>query len=179
MFRKLTRNRPWFAGLALTLGVAALGMTYNPAQARTSFGADRVARAESLAAALAAFTEAAKTCDLDETREAFEAAESVWNAVEIDIQFASVERYNFFEHVYLEDRVARGTGLEGDPAESCENMVALARADVALTNAVTAYVEAPTPTTAKALQDQIDVAEQAFVGQYWGTPALVEFLDSL
>jgi hypothetical protein len=383
MFRKLTRNRPLFAGLALTLGIAALGVTYNPAQARTSFGADRVARAESLAAALAAFTEAARTCDLDKTREAFEAAESVWNAVEIDIQFASVERYNFFEHVYLEDRVARGTGLEGDPAESCENMVALAegqeetwaeivgflasspedspvfndvatlravnqgirlaraaidgypeavpqtpmtapdpaaakehwlefvadyptaraliefrnpelateidglvaavtaafdasqapgypgasealaalsprytlgitlhsatgrghapsrpefdptdpftegtigdiltavegmrqnvelgtaegaaaaqalydehvrlslsfktggalaRADVALTNAVTAYVEAPTPATAKALQDQINVAEQAFVGQYWGTPALVDFLESL
>src|SRR5581483_12011972 len=53
---------------------------------------------------------------------------SVWNAVEIDVQFSSVERYNFFEHVYLEDRVARGTGLEGDPVESCENMVSFAEA---------------------------------------------------
>ena len=123
MFRKLTRNRPLFAGLALTLGVGALGMTYNPAQAKTSFGADRVARAERLAAELDAFTEAARTCDLDKTREAFEELESVWNAVEIDIQFSSVERYEFFEHVYLEDRVARGTGLEGDPVEPCDVMV--------------------------------------------------------
>jgi hypothetical protein len=87
-----------------------------------------VARAERLAAELDAFTEAAKTCDLDTTREAYEALESVWNAVEIDVQFSSVERYNFFEHVYLEDRVARGTGLEGDPVESCGHMVAFAKA---------------------------------------------------
>ena len=115
-----TRKRTLFAGLALTIGVSALGISYNPAQARTSLGDNRVARAEALAAELDAFTEAAKTCDLDTTREAYEALESVWNAVEIDVQFSSVERYNFFEHVYLEDRVARGTGLEGDPVEPCE-----------------------------------------------------------
>jgi hypothetical protein len=120
------RKRTLFAGLALTMGVSALGIIYNPAQAKTSLGDNRVARAEALAAELAAFTEAAKTCDLDTTREAYEALESVWNSVEIDVQFSSVERYNFFEHVYLEDRVARGTGLEGDPVESCDAMVALA-----------------------------------------------------
>ena len=121
-----TRKRTLFTGLALTIAVSALGISYNPAQAKTSLGDNRVARAEALAAELDAFTEAAKTCDLDTTRQAFEAMESVWNAVEIDVQFSSVERYNFFEHVYLEDRVARGTGLEGDPVEPCDVMVALA-----------------------------------------------------
>jgi hypothetical protein len=127
----LTRNRLLFAGVAVALGASALGLAYNSAQARTSFGENRVARAEALAAELDAFTEAAQTCDLDTTREAFEALESVWNAVEIDIQFPSPERYMFFEHVYLEDRVARGTGLEGDPAEPCDVMVALAEEQAA------------------------------------------------
>lgn len=129
MSRTITRRRKTiYAGLAAALAAAGLGVAYNPAQAATSLGENRVARAERLAAELDAFTEAAKTCDLDTTREAYEALESVWNAVEIDVQFSSVERYNFFEHVYLEDRVARGTGLEGDPVEPCENMVAFAEA---------------------------------------------------
>jgi hypothetical protein len=129
MSRKLSRNRAMFAGLALTVGVATLGVAYNPAQAdppSAGFGKNRVARAKRLATELAAFTKAAKTCDLDTTREAFEDLESVWNAVEIDVQFNSPERYMFFEHVYLEDRVARGTGLEGDPVEPCDVMTTLA-----------------------------------------------------
>ncbi len=129
MSRTITRRRKAiYAGLAAALAAAGLGVAYNPAQAATSLGENRVARAERMAAELDAFTDAAKTCDLDTTREAYEALESVWNAVEIDVQFSSVERYNFFEHVYLEDRVARGTGLEGDPVEPCESMVAFAEA---------------------------------------------------
>ena len=129
MSRTITRRRKTiYVGLAAALTAAGFGVAYNPAQAATSLGENRVARAERLAAELDAFTEAARSCDLDTTREAYEALESVWNAVEIDVQFSSVERYNFFEHVYLEDRVARGTGLEGDPVESCENMVAFAEA---------------------------------------------------
>ena len=72
------------------------------------------------------YTEAAKTCDLDLTREAFEDAESVWNAVEIDIQFPSPERYMFFEHVYLQDRVVVGLGLEGDAPDDCATRVKMA-----------------------------------------------------
>jgi hypothetical protein len=131
-----TRNRTLFAGVAMAVSASSLGLAYNPAQAVTSYGANRVARAERLAAELAAFTEAAKTCDLDTTREAYEKLESVWNAVEIDVQFASVERYNFFEHVYLENRVAEGTGLEGAPVESCETMVALAQGQATTWNEV-------------------------------------------
>lgn len=129
--RMSVRTRTTVAGLAVALGASALGLASNPAEAATSFGADRVARAERLGAELAGFTEAAKTCDLDTTREAYENLESVWNAIEVDVQFSSVERYNFFEHVYLEDQVARATGLEGDPVASCETMVALAEAQAA------------------------------------------------
>jgi hypothetical protein len=126
MSRTLTRNRAVFAGLVLALGATSLGLNYNPAQARTSFGDNRIARATGMGAELDRFVDAAKTCDLDTVREGYEDLESHWNSVEIDIQFPSVERYNFFEHVFLEDRVARGTGLEGEPVEPCETMVALA-----------------------------------------------------
>ena len=122
---RFRRNRAVFAGLVVAVGATTLGLSYT-AQARTSFGDNRVARATGMAAELNRFIEAAKTCNLDATREAYENLESHWNAVEIDIQFPSVERYDFFEHVFLEDRVARGTGLEGDPVEPCVTMVALA-----------------------------------------------------
>ena len=136
----LRRNRTLFAGLVLSLGLGSLGLAYNPAQARTSFGENRVARAEALAAELDTFTAAAETCDLDATREAFENLESVWNTVEIDVQFNSPERYIFFEHVYLEDRVARGTGLEGDPVEPCDVMVALAKEQAATWDEVVTFL---------------------------------------
>ena len=55
----------------------------------------------------------------------------------------------------------------------------LARADVNLTTAVNNYVAAQTPATAKALNDQINVAEQIFIGQYWGDPALVEYMSDI
>jgi hypothetical protein len=144
MSRTLSRNRAMFAGLALTVGVATLGVAYNPAQAGppgSGFGKDRVARAKRLATELAAFTKAAKTCDLDTTREAFEDLETVWNAVEIDVQFNSPERYMFFEHVFLEDRVARGTGLEGDPVEPCDVMVPLAEEQATTWTEVVAFLK--------------------------------------
>jgi hypothetical protein len=55
----------------------------------------------------------------------------------------------------------------------------LTRADVALTNAVNNYVAEQTEVTTKALRDQINVAEQIFVGQYWGDPALVEYMSDI
>src|ERR1044072_2279985 len=124
---RMSRHRTLTAGLVATLSVATLGVVYNPAQARTSFGDNRVARAVGFADELRRFTATAQTCNLDATREAYEDLESHWNAVEIDIQFPSPERYNFFEHIYLETRVAEGTGLEGDPVEPCVTMVALAK----------------------------------------------------
>ena len=128
MSRTITRRRKaLLAGLAVALGVTGLGLSYNPAEAGVSLGPNRVARAQRMASELASFTAAAKTCRLDSIRVAYEALESIWNAVEIDIQFNSSERYNFFEHVYLEDRVARGTGLEGDPVEPCAAMVGFAK----------------------------------------------------
>jgi hypothetical protein len=50
---------------------------------------------------------------------------------------------------------------------------------VALTNAVNNYVAEQTEVTTKALRDQINVAEQIFVGQYWGDPALVEYMSDI
>jgi hypothetical protein len=133
------RKRAVFAGLAVALGASTLG---GMAQARTSFGADRNERAAALGAALAAYTEAAKTCDLDVTREAYQAAETVFNAVEIDHQFASPERYQFFEHIYIQDQVPSGLGLEGDDPYDCAEIVRLAEEQAAAWAEIMAYLAA-------------------------------------
>ena len=51
----------------------------------------------------------------------------------------------------------------------------LTRANVAFETALANYVAAQTPETTKALQDALNIVEQIFVGQYWGTPELVQF----
>ncbi|HEV3365221.1 MAG TPA: hypothetical protein VG795_13960 [Acidimicrobiia bacterium] len=116
------------AGLAVAVGASTLG---GFALAHTSYGADRVERAAALGAALDAYTEVARGCDLDATREAYWNAEEVFNAVEIDHQFASPERYMFFEHVYIQDQVPSGLGLEGDEPYDCATIVRLAEEQAA------------------------------------------------
>ena len=51
----------------------------------------------------------------------------------------------------------------------------LTRADAAMTTAVNNYAAEQTPVTEKALRDALNIVEQIFVGQYWGTPELVAF----
>jgi hypothetical protein len=129
MSRK-TRNRA-LAGLAAALGVSILGASLNSASAVTSYGATPVARAEALAAALDAYTTAVQTCDLNTAREAYQDAETVFNAVEIDHQFLSPEQYMFFEHVYIQDQVPSGLGLEGDDPYDCATNTRLAEEQAA------------------------------------------------
>ncbi|MEW6476447.1 MAG: CHRD domain-containing protein [Actinomycetota bacterium] len=50
-------------------------------------------------------------------------------------------------------------------------------ADVDLTEAVNEYAAAQTAETAQALIDQLLLAEQVLVGQYWGTPELEQFYE--
>ncbi len=129
MSRK-TRNSA-FAGLAVALGISVLGATFNPASAITSYGATPVERANALATALAAYTEAVKTCDLNTAREAYQDAETVFNAVEIDHQFLSPEHYMFFEHIYIQDQVPSGLGFEGDEPYDCATNTRLAEEQAA------------------------------------------------
>jgi hypothetical protein len=84
-----------------------------------------------LATALDAYTEAVKTCDLNTAREAYQAAETVFNAVEIDHQFLSPEHYMFFEHIYIQDQVPSGLGLEGDEPYDCATNTRLAEEQAA------------------------------------------------
>jgi len=126
MFRT-TRTRALLAGLAVTVGVASLGGSlFNPVQAVTSYGATPVERAQALGAALDAYTEAVRSCDLNTAREAYQVAETVFNAVEIDHQFLSPEQYMFFEHIYIQDQVPSGLGLEGDDPYDCATLERLA-----------------------------------------------------
>ncbi|HYH51954.1 MAG TPA: hypothetical protein VEG38_20605 [Acidimicrobiia bacterium] len=135
---RITRNRVLLAGLAVAMGASTLG---GLALARTDgYGADRVERAAALGAALDAYTEVARGCDLDATREAYWDAEEVFNAVEIDHQFASPERYMFFEHVYIQDQVPSGLGLEGDEPYDCATIVRLAEEQAAAWDEVTEYL---------------------------------------
>jgi hypothetical protein len=48
---------------------------------------------------------------------------------------------------------------------------------VAFETALANYVAAQTPETTKALLDALLIVEQIFVGQYWGTPELVQYYD--
>jgi hypothetical protein len=135
---RFSRNRVLLAGLAVAMGASTLG---GLALARTDgYGADRLERAAALGAALDAYTEVARGCDLDATREAYWDAEEVFNAVEIDHQFASPERYMFFEHVYIQDQVPSGLGLEGDEPYDCATIVRLAEEQAAAWDEVTEYL---------------------------------------
>jgi len=134
---RVTRKRALFAGLAVAVGASTFG---GFALAHTSYGADRNERAQALAAALDAYTEVARGCDLDATREAYWDAEEVFNAVEIDHQFASPERYMFFEHIYIQDQVPSGLGLEGDEPYDCATIVRLAEEQAASWDEVIEYL---------------------------------------
>src|SRR5687767_11252691 len=128
MFRK-TRKRALFTGLVVTIGVSTLGgLMFSAAQAKTSYGADRIARAEALSAALDAYTEVVRTCDLDASREAFQDAEAIANAISQDAQFAAVSEYMLFSGVYLAGQTRASLGLNGEFAEdyTCEERVDLA-----------------------------------------------------
>src|SRR5687767_14474164 len=136
MFRT-RRTRALFAGLAVTVGVASLGGSLlTSAQALTSYGAPPVGRAQALATALDAYTAAVETCDLNTAREAYQDAETVFNAVEIDHQFLSPEQYMFFEHIYIQDQVPSGLGLEGDEPYDCATNTRLVQEQAASWDAI-------------------------------------------
>jgi hypothetical protein len=127
------------SGLVVTLGVSTLGgLMFNTALAKTSYGADRVARADALSAALDAYTEAARTCDIDASREAFQAAEAIANAVSQDAQHIAVSEYMLFSGVYLAGQVRASLGLAGEVADdySCEERVDLAEEQGAAWNGI-------------------------------------------
>ena len=172
-----TRNRA-LGGLVVALGVSILGATFNSATALTSYGETPVARAEALAAALDAYTAAVETCDLNTAREAYQDAETVFNAVEIDHQFLSPEQYMFFEHIYIQDQVPSGLGLEGDEPYDCATIVKLAEEQAAAWDEVTEYLaESPEETalfddvaTLRTVNQHIRLARRALAGLPDATP---------
>jgi hypothetical protein len=137
------RQRARLTGLVVTLGVSSLGaLLFNPAQAETSYGADRVARGQALSAALDAYTEAAKTCDVDAAREAFQTAEAVANAVSQDAQYAAVSEYMLFSGVYLAGQARASLGLAGEVADdyTCEERVDLAEEQAATWDSIVEFM---------------------------------------
>ncbi|MEW6475961.1 MAG: hypothetical protein AB1679_27205 [Actinomycetota bacterium] len=122
------RHRARLAGLAVTVGVSLLGGSlFNLARAETSYGPDTVARAQVVAEALDAYIEAAKTCDLDVSRRAYQASDRIlqstwWEAV----YRATYELAHFY--TYHQNQVQASLGLEGDDAGdyTCADRVQLA-----------------------------------------------------
>ena len=155
MFRK-TRNRALITGLVVTVGVSTLGgLMLNAAQAVTSHGADRIARGEALAAALDNYTEVARTCDLDASREAYQDAEAIANAISQDAQFAAVSEYMLFSGVYLAGQVRASLGLAGEFAEdySCEERVDLAEEQAVAWDAIVGLMADNSAETSPAFND--------------------------
>jgi hypothetical protein len=125
----MSRTKKRALGLVVALGVSTLGgLVFNTAQAETSYGADRLARADALAEALDAYTEAARTCDIDAGREAYQTAEAMANAVSQDAQHVAVSEYMLFAGAYLTGQVRASLGLAGEVADdyTCEDRVDLA-----------------------------------------------------
>jgi hypothetical protein len=129
MSRK-TRNRALWGGLAVALGVSTLGgLLFSPAQARLSFGADRLERAQAFAAELDAYIEAARSCDLDATRQAYRRAEAHLNSFETEVQFAGNDRWLNFDRIYFSEQTPSSLGIaENEVAGdyTCEERVDLA-----------------------------------------------------
>ena len=86
----------------------------------------------------------------------------------------------------IRDRIALGTPeaaaeivteyndwLQYPLSRKMENITGAA--DLDLTAAVNEYAAAQTPETTQALVDQLLIAEQLIVGQWWGTPELTQF----
>jgi hypothetical protein len=128
MSRK-TRKRALLGGLAMALGVSTLsGLVFNPAQARLSFGADRLERAQGFAAELDAYIEAARTCDLDATRLAYQRAESHLNSFEAEVQFASNDRWLNFDRIFFSEQIPASLGIDEEDAGNytCDERIDLA-----------------------------------------------------
>lgn len=144
---RTTRHRALLGALAVALGASSLGgLLYNPAQARTSFGADRLERAEGFAAELDAYIEAARTCDLDTARAAYQRAESHLHSFEVEVQFATNDRWLEFDRIYFSEQVPSSLGLGDEDAGdyTCEERVDLAEEQAAVWDSIVEYL-ASTP----------------------------------
>ena len=79
-------NRALLVGLAVALGVSALGgISLNSASGVTSYGADRLERAEGFAGTLDAYVEAARSCDLDAARVAYDEAQRQLHSFKVEV----------------------------------------------------------------------------------------------
>lgn len=122
------RHRARLAGLAVTVGVSLLGGSlFNLARAETSYGPDTVARAEFVAGALDAYTEAAKTCDLDTGRRVMEETDRILQALLWEAVYFANREFTHFLGVY-NPQVLASIGLGGEDAGdwTCEERVQLA-----------------------------------------------------
>ena len=113
------RHRALLGGLAVALGATSLGFMNLSASARTSFGADRLERAQGFAEQLDAYIEATESCDLNAARLAYRAADSQLNSFEVEIAFASNDRWLEFDRIYWSEQTPASLGI-GDEDMSLE-----------------------------------------------------------
>jgi hypothetical protein len=140
---RIFRNRAVLGGLVVTLGVSALGgIGLTSASARTSFGADRLERAQGMAEELDALTEAVRTCDLNASREAYEQADARLNSFEVEVQFASNDRWLEFDRIYFSEQMPSSLGLNDEDAGdyTCEERVDLAEEQAVVWDSIVSFL---------------------------------------
>ena len=98
----------------------------HPNLASADSGSTAWTNARSLQPVIDRMTAAFQTEDLTKARRAYERYDSVWNGIEIYIQFMSVERYNYIEHV-LQDAIEAGLGLTGSPPTPFPELIGLSK----------------------------------------------------
>lgn len=163
MSRKI-RNRTLFAGLAVALGVSSLGGLNMSASARTSFGADRLERAEGFAEALDSYIAAAQSCDLNAGRLAYRAADAHLNSFEVEVAFSNNARWLEFDRIYWSEQIPSSLGISDEDAGdyTCEERVDLATEAATTWDGITAYLAA-TPEDSPAWNElhQLRAANQS------------------
>jgi hypothetical protein len=136
------RNRALLAGLAVALGASSLGFMNLSASARTSFGADRLERAQGFAEELDNYTEAAQTCDLNAARLAYRQAESHLHSFEVEVQFAANDRWLEFDRIYFSEQVPASLGIDEEDAGdyTCDERVDLAEEQAAVWDSIVEFL---------------------------------------
>lgn len=136
------RHRAALAGLAVTIGVTGVGFSLG-ASAKTSFGADRLERAEGFVVALEGFVEAARSCDLNAARVAYRSADAQLNSFEVEVAFASNDRWLEFDRIYWSEQVPSSLGISDEDAGdyTCEERVDLAEEAAGVWGSIVEYLD--------------------------------------
>jgi hypothetical protein len=134
-----------------------------------------------MAEELDAYTEAAKTCDLNAAREAYEVADARLNSFEAEVQFASNARWLEFDRIYFSEQTPASLGLSDEDAGdyTCEERVDIAEEQAAVWDSIVDFLaDSPEDSplwndlhTLRSVNQDIRLARAAIDGVEGASPA--------